>query len=192
MLILRGFGSVFVLSKISIIPFEGATEGRELYRETKLSMAIEQMKVRNYNRALQKIRESKLWPDNLGVGKPYDQEIDLRLEDWMSYLCYRELKNKTEAEKSLRRITQFVPRIDNTVSNFHPANHLITAWAIQQTSDTNKANEWLNDQITKLPGNKTLLWAKETFNNGRSAKVNNNDPTIRLLNRVSSLRAKTP
>ena len=176
-----------LLSKISIIPFEGATEGRELYRETKLSLAIEQMKLRNYRNALRKINEAKRWPENLGVGKPYDQDIDLRLEEWMSYLCYRALKNKVESERSLEKIVQFVPRIENGISNFAPANHLVSAWAIRETSNADKANEWLEGEIKKLPGNKILLWVKEMFHGNQPALIDNNDASMRLLHQVAMM-----
>ena len=77
-----------LLTRLNIIPFEGATDGRELYREAKLMQAIQEMQKKNYKKALQFISASKLWPLNLGVGKPYDEDIDMRLEDWMSYLIY--------------------------------------------------------------------------------------------------------
>jgi hypothetical protein len=45
------------------------------------------MKQKNYRQALVFIRAAEEWPENLGVGKPYDSEVDLRLEKWMSALC---------------------------------------------------------------------------------------------------------
>src|SRR5690606_22145241 len=79
-----------VLAKLNIIPFEGATEGKALYREAKLMLALQEMQKNNYKKALTFINQSRLWPPNLGVGKPYDDEIDSRLEDWMEYLCSRQ------------------------------------------------------------------------------------------------------
>ena len=55
-----------VLTKLNIIPFEGATEGRELYREAKLMQAIAEMQKKNYNNALKFINASKLWPREFG------------------------------------------------------------------------------------------------------------------------------
>src|SRR5690606_3396169 len=81
-----------LLSKLNIIPFEGATEGKSLYREAKLMLALEEMKKKNYKKAQAYVTQSRLWPENLGVGKPYDDEIDSRLEDWMDYLCSNKLK----------------------------------------------------------------------------------------------------
>src|SRR5262249_27209881 len=93
-----------LLSKLNIIPFEGATEGRQLYREAKLMEAIDAMQGKDYNGALQFIGEARLWPENLGEGKPYDVDIDERLEYWMSYVCYQKLNKKKEANAVLQPI----------------------------------------------------------------------------------------
>ncbi|MDB5144096.1 MAG: hypothetical protein JWQ66_2809, partial [Mucilaginibacter sp.] len=83
-----------LLSKINILPFEGATIGRELYHEAELMQAIEKIHSKNYAAALIIINEAKKWPQNLGVGKPYKENLDERLEDWMSYLCYQQMGKK--------------------------------------------------------------------------------------------------
>ena len=59
-----------LLKTIQILPNEGATEGRQLYRENQLMLALDEMEKKNYKKALQYIAESKEWPENLGVGKP--------------------------------------------------------------------------------------------------------------------------
>ena len=81
-----------VLSRLTIIPFEGATAGRELYREDKLMEAVSCMKKRRYTEALEYIAAAKKWPENLGVGEPYPQDQDLRWEEWMSAYCQAALK----------------------------------------------------------------------------------------------------
>ena len=95
-----------LLTRIQIIPFEGATDGRELYREAKLMQAVQEIKNKNYKKALQFINASKSWPLNLGVGKPYDEDIDLRLEEWMNYICYAKTGRTSQAQASLEKITQ--------------------------------------------------------------------------------------
>lgn len=180
-----------LLSKLNIIPFEGATDGRELYRETKLMLAIQEMKLKNYKRALQNINAAKLWPANLGVGKPYEEDIDMRLEEWMSYLCFTQMKNSIEAEKTLERIIQFVPQTENTISNFFPANHLVTAWAMKKKNQSKKASDWLDHQIKKFPENKTLRWCKEVFNNNPAVLTNYNDATTRILIQLMEIKEMT-
>jgi tetratricopeptide (TPR) repeat protein len=152
-----------VLSKIQIIPFEGATDGRELYRETKLMQAIDQLKNRNYKKALSFIAGSKIWPENLGVGKPYEADIDYRLEHWLNYYCNEKLGKKTANEKLLNEIVAFNPRVDNTITNFQPANELVTAWALKALNTPEKSTAWLNQQAAAFPGNTSIAWAKAIY-----------------------------
>ena len=180
--------SDLLLSKLSIIPFEGATEGRELYRETKLFLAMQEMNAKNYKKALQRINESKIWPENLGVGKPYEADIDTRLEDWLSYLSYVKLKNKTESQNALNKILQVRPKVENTTDTFLLANHLVTAWAMKKNGQAKEANEWLESQVKKFPNNKTIVWVKDIFNNSQSTSSNFDNATTRLLLHVISMK----
>jgi tetratricopeptide (TPR) repeat protein len=93
-----------LLASLNIIPFEGATIGRELYRETKLMLAVQEMKKHAYKKALVRIDEARQWPEHLGVGAPYPEDQDLRLEDWMSHRCYAALGQDKEARGALEKI----------------------------------------------------------------------------------------
>jgi hypothetical protein len=152
-----------MLAQLHIIPFEGATDGRALYRECKLQQALSFMQVGNYKQALVYINDSGKWPEQLGVGKPYEEDIDFRLENWMISICYRKLNKKREADNLMTKITAFKPGIHNTVSNFLPANHLITAWAMEKINGREAAGQWLDAEIKKYPENNILPWCREVF-----------------------------
>lgn len=171
-----------LLTKINIIPFEGATDGRELYREAKLMQAVELINQKKYTKALALINDAKKWPENLGVGKPYDEDIDTRLEDWMQYLCYSKTKQK-DTTVLLQKIIDFKPMVDNTIRNFLPANALVTAWAYDKMHMHDKAKEWLNKEIQHYPNIKLLKWSKETFekNMVTDKDVATKDATARVL-----------
>src|SRR5690606_41547376 len=66
--------------------YEGANDGRLLYREAWLMQAAEQIRTKKYKTALASIEKAKLWPENLGAGKPYDDMIDLRVENYLEAL----------------------------------------------------------------------------------------------------------
>ncbi len=177
-----------LLTKINIIPFEGATEGHELYREAKLMQAVQMIQKNNYKGALKFIGEARLWPENLGVGKPYDEDIDTRLEDWMNYLCYQKMKNGGEAESMLRRIIKFEPKIDNTVRNFLPANTLVTAWAYERLNRRSEAIQFIDRQVKDFPQYKSVLWSKAAFNKDNSFVLNENekDANVRIIEQLIS------
>jgi len=173
-----------LLSKIDILPFEGATVGRELYREAKLMQAIEKMGRKNYTSALTLINDAKKWPLNLGVGKPYQDNLDERLEDWMDYLCYQQTGKKDEAQASLQKIIQFNPKVENTVSNFLPANHLVTAWAIEKLDGRAAAVKWIDAQAEQYPDNKILQWSKQVLEDQHPVQGDTSDAEVRIITRL--------
>jgi tetratricopeptide (TPR) repeat protein len=176
------------LTKLKILPFEGATIGRQLYHEAKLMQAVVEMNNKQYKKALQLIAGAKLWPENLGVGKPYDEDIDERLEDWMNYLCYTNLGNTAAASQSLHKIIAFTPKIENTVMNFLPANHLVSAWAIEKTSSVQKATEWIQAQGDLYPANEIIQWSIQMYKNKNSATLTEDQKVgeVRILEQLLS------
>ncbi|WP_428231566.1 DUF5107 domain-containing protein [Flavobacterium sp.] len=174
------------LTKLKILPFEGATAGRQLYHEAKLMQALAEMKNKQYKKALQFIADAKLWPQNLGVGKPYEEDIDERLENWMDYLCYTSLGNNEKATKSVQKIVAFKPKLDNTVLNFLPANQLVSAWAIEKTSSAQKAQEWLQNQAKLYPDNKIVQWALLVYTKQQSdiLTADEKDGEVRIIEKL--------
>jgi tetratricopeptide (TPR) repeat protein len=170
-----------ILSHLKIIPFEGATEGRQLYREAKLMETIQELRAKNYKKALAFISEAKLWPENLGEGKPYDKDIDERLENWMSYVCYSKIGNAKEANSALKKILDFDLQTDNTLSNIYTANALVTAWAMSKTGKTEEGSSWLNEQIRIHADDKILLWTRAAYSNKQTGPPPFNDATARIL-----------
>jgi tetratricopeptide (TPR) repeat protein len=177
-----------LLSGINILPFEGATVGRELYHETKLMQAADAIKNKNYTRAISFINDAKKWPENLGVGKPYPEDIDERLENWMSYLCYEKTGKSGQAKQFLQNILDFTPKIENTVANFIPANDLVTAWAMAKVENRTAAINWLNKQVNKYPGNKIILWCLQAFENPSEEIIHVENPGVTLVQQVSNLQ----
>jgi hypothetical protein len=152
-----------ILTKIQVIPFEGATGGHELYRQAKLMQAMQQMEKKNTKGALALIDQARQWPENLGVGKPYEENIDSRLEDWLSYDCYMQQKDKVKAEAMLHQVLLFNPKVENTVSNFYPSNSLITAMAYERNGEKDKGIKFLADMEKAHPGSAGISWSRDVF-----------------------------
>jgi Tfp pilus assembly protein PilF len=70
-----------LLTGLQIIPFEGSTQGHELYRQAKLMQALEAIEKNQNTKAIALVNQAKEWPENLGAGKPYDADLDTSLED---------------------------------------------------------------------------------------------------------------
>jgi tetratricopeptide (TPR) repeat protein len=179
-----------LLTRLTIIPFEGATDGRQLYHEAKLMQAITEMKGRRFKIALQFIISAKIWPDNLGVGKPYPADTDERLEDWLLYECYANLHEAEKAKRALQRIITFVPKTENTINNFLPANILVTAWALEAMNKKKEAIQLLDQWQQKNPANQMAIWCKQAFESGQSAIPPGitKDETLRILAELIKLK----
>ena len=72
-----------VLRGLNVLPYEGSTDGRALYREANLMLAVQALANGRTAEAERAIAAAREWPRNLGAGKPYPDDVDERLEDWL-------------------------------------------------------------------------------------------------------------
>jgi tetratricopeptide (TPR) repeat protein len=79
-----------ILDKIHILPFEGSTQGREVYEQAHLAQARKLIETKKYRKALVMLGKSEEWPENLGVGKPYNP--DTSKQDSLKTYCLKMLK----------------------------------------------------------------------------------------------------
>ncbi len=148
-----------LLSRLNIIPFEGATAGRELYHAAKLMQAVEAFQKKNYTKSLTLIEQSKEWPEHLGSGKPYDADIDTRLEDWMSYLNYQHTGNQAKATAALNNIITYSNNTNNA-ENVNTSNTIISLWAFNKLNKQAGGTAWINAAIQNNPTDKWLQWSR--------------------------------
>ena len=66
-----------ILSDLTILPYEGAQEGRRVYREAHLRLALAHLSAGSPDSALASIALARQWPERLGVGRPYDPDEGL-------------------------------------------------------------------------------------------------------------------
>jgi tetratricopeptide (TPR) repeat protein len=82
------------LAGLNVLPNEGAYEGRLVYRNAWLSCALQNVEAGKYGEAIADVEQSKLWPEHLGVGKPYDEDIDLSTENRITEYCNARMNGK--------------------------------------------------------------------------------------------------
>ncbi|MDO3629039.1 DUF5107 domain-containing protein [Mucilaginibacter sp. BT774] len=100
------------LDQLQVLPYEGAKDGHKLYEQTKLMLAIELMKAGQLQKAIKKVDEARLWPENLGVGSPYPDMVDSSLENDMTALI-KEAEHKKPSEKILDEYRARIKAINN-------------------------------------------------------------------------------
>lgn len=167
-----------VISNLSVLPFEGATESHDIYREIKLKKAIAASQNKNYKQCVNLIQEAELYPARLGVGRPYEEDIDNRLEDWLSYFLQVAIKKNTDT--LLQKIIRFNSS-PNSERNIQTSNALVTVWAYTKLNQKEKGIQWLNNQLQLHPADKWLLWTKSMLENSSAASYVQLNSNARIL-----------
>ena len=94
-----------VLEHIQVLPYEHASESREIFNRAHLGVANEQLQKKNYKAAVATLERSKTWPEHIGVGKPYGP--DERLQDYLLAMGYHELGETAKGEALLQGIIDY-------------------------------------------------------------------------------------
>jgi len=68
-----------IISSLEVLPFEGQSDTHTTYHNIKMALAKQCLAKKQYKKAIRYAEEAKLWPKNLGVGKPY--EVNTEEED---------------------------------------------------------------------------------------------------------------
>jgi tetratricopeptide (TPR) repeat protein len=152
-----------LLSSLKLLPCEGNTEAHSLFRESYLMLALDRLKERSFDQALHMIETARQWPETLGAGKPYPSDVDERLEDWLSYKCYRPRNAPTEAQRMLDRIISFTSR-----SNRRDTGEIIHALALKESGRASEGERLLNDWLNQEPSNSVAKWGMKLFSGDRA------------------------
>ena len=163
-----------LLAKTSILPYEGATEGRQLYREAWLMQAVGHIQSKNYKAALNVINASKQWPENLGVGKPYDEDIDSRLENYMEGLCMEQTKQSDQAMKKWNEVI-------TAKSNSGSISELAKALSLAKLGKQEEGRKVLTDWIENQPESKLARWAMAAYGDNNAKTDLEGDENYRII-----------
>ena len=149
--------SLKLLDGMTIIPFEGASEGKIIYEQASLLMAMDLIAKKKYSNAIKMIEKSKEYPERLGVGKPY--VVDTRIQDYLNIYCLEKMNRKSETGALRKSISEFqgVARRGNLYSN------LLTIKTLTELGDKTAAAEMVQKmQASNIPAQK---WIAATVKN---------------------------
>jgi len=102
-----------LLAGMTVLPGEGSAEGHDLWRKAWLYQALESFRKGQYKQALMQTGKAREWRENLGAGKPYDEDIDCRAEDFLSALCCDKLNNPSKAAEYRANENKINERLGN-------------------------------------------------------------------------------
>ena len=140
--------AINVLENLKILPYEHAGEGRELYEKAYFNSAIKKIDDGKIDDAIKLIIKSKLWPEELGVGKPY--KPDERIQNFLLYICYKKL-GKPNYKFFLDEIVSYSKENIDKIN----LNYILGYEAIKESKGEELANKFI-DQIKEAKKNNLL------------------------------------
>lgn len=149
---------ISVLNKLEVLPNEGAYAGRAVYRAANLYQAMEHLKRKNYKQVLRYVNASKEWPENLGVGKPYEEMIDHRLEEYLEARAEAGLGNRAKAEECLSSVAAYRP----AQAAFGSGN-LLTAFALRESGKLSEADRMVESWKSGFSENGIARWCVAVY-----------------------------
>lgn len=147
-----------LLKRLRVLPNEGAYAGRAVYREACLYRAMEAFERKNYRQALASVEASEVWIENLGVGKPYDNLIDNRLEKYIEAQAYMRTGKQEKAAALLRSVADYA--VSGT--RFRSGD-LLTAFALRETGGQAEADKLAASWETAFSGNPVAAWCGAVY-----------------------------
>ena len=175
--------STDILEKIKILPYEGATEGRQLYHEAWLMQAIDQVKRGKLRDASASINKSRDWPERLGVGKPYDSDIDDRGALYLEGLILEKSKRNSEANAKWEKVIAYKSRHENV-------NTLFNALALKKLGRADEGEKLLLEWTKGQPFNKLAQWCRSAFSGYTTPPPDEflSFDNVRIVNKIVSIQ----
>ncbi len=115
-----------VLNGIQVLPYEHASESRDIYERAHVGLAQSYLEKKNYQKAMEVLKQSKKWPENIGVGKPYNP--DERAQDYLLALSF---EKTGETEKSRALFNDIVAYTQDHLSD-NSLNHIYGLLALKK------------------------------------------------------------
>lgn len=146
-----------VLENVHILPHEGARYGREVYRQACVLSAIHNLEKQNTNESWAFIEKARMWPENLGVGRPYD--VDERLEDFVEALILLRMKKGKEAQSKLINVVSQ----SKNLAGIWNANTYLHIYALKYLGRREEARMLLAKWLLETNGGVVAKWARAAF-----------------------------
>lgn len=150
--------AVELMKDIEVLPYEGAQEGRNLWRESHLRLAARLIAAGESKQAGRAVAQARTWPRHLGVGKPYDDLVDERVENFLD-LC---ILRRTQAPRTRPSVSQPETALASYAARtsrgpFRSAD-LLTALVLREGGDRTWGEERLAGWLAAEPASQAARW----------------------------------
>ncbi len=149
------------LENTTILPFEGAQYGRITYRQAAIMESIRLFEMQQFDEAIERIEKAKLWPENLGVGRPY--EVDERIEDFLKAECLLRLGKKDQALELYDEIVAYSRKHNSRYSS----TDFLFLVTLKRLNKDKEVNQFMANWLEEKPNDPLLKWSKAMLNNNK-------------------------
>lgn len=151
-----------VLENTVILPYEGSQNGRTTYRLAAIMESLQFYKEAKLKQALESVEKAKLWPENLGVGKPY--ETDERIELFLEAEYLMKSNQRDRANELFSEIISYTEQNQRRYSS----TDYIYLLSLKRLGMNARVNEFLSNWEQSYSGSTMLKWVRAMNNNNRS------------------------
>jgi len=144
--------AISLMSNMTVLPNEGASEGRNNWRETHLLSAFKAIETDDFSKAIYHVDIARTWPENMGIGKPY--HVDERLEDYIHLICIAQ-DHKEQQQALFHKIAHY--RTDHKQTPYSSMD-LISIMLLQKTGNNKEAGKILDHWQKLDPDALALKW----------------------------------
>jgi hypothetical protein len=150
-------GCVTLLQKTQVLPNEGATEGRTIWRNANIGSALDLLQAKTYRKALENINLARQWPSNLGVGRPYF--VDERLEDFIASQCFKKLKDNVSAGRMQNNMTskEVLQNLSSDINDF------LTVWVLKESGRKSEGDRIMKELLEKNSSSRNIEWCNAMY-----------------------------
>jgi tetratricopeptide (TPR) repeat protein len=145
--------AISLMNNMTVLPNEGASEGRNSWRESHLLSAFNAIEAGDFDQVLKHINLARTWPENMGIGKPY--HVDERLEDFIQLTCTA-TGNSAQREGLLKHITHY--RLEHKQTPYSSLD-LLGILLLRATENDKEADKILERWKKLEPDTLALRWA---------------------------------
>jgi tetratricopeptide (TPR) repeat protein len=166
---------LIVLQKAIILPYEGAWEGHDVYRQASILLSAQHLASGEYKKAVVQAEGAKAWPENLGVGRPFDS--DERLENFVLARVFEEEGEREKARQMYQNIVEFTEKRKLSWDTNHIFGVMALKWLGKDQAAQSLLDSWT---LARPAGNRAVMWA--------SALLAQNTQDLSTLKNESGIR----
>lgn len=142
-----------VLKETVILPYEGARQGRVVWRNANILAALDSYWYGRIEEASTFIENSYMWPENMGAGKPY--YVDERLNDFVRAMVITKKGLIDEAKALYEKL------INNCTYEFecYDSYNILKVFALREINKNRESENYFNQWIDCLKDARVKQWA---------------------------------